>query len=58
MLTNRQRQIMKYLNEEDYTTASYIAGRINVSDRTIRSEMKILAEELYKEGIELVSKPK
>ena len=44
MLTNRQRQIMKYLNEEDYTTASYIAGRINVSDRTIRSEMKILAE--------------
>lgn len=58
MLTNRQKLILGYLNTEDFTTASFIARRMELSDRTIRSELKLIAEYLPECGMELVSKPK
>lgn len=58
MLNQRQKAILKYLDEETYTTASFIAQQLELSDRTVRSELKQLAEELPDYGMALISKPK
>ena len=40
MLNQRQKAILKYLEEETYTTASFIAQQLDLSDRTVRTELK------------------
>ena len=58
MLNQRQKAILKYLEEETYTTASFIAQQLDLSARTVRTELKLLAEELPDYGMALLSKPK
>ncbi len=57
-MKKRQQLILDCLHEDTYTTALSIGETLNVTDRTVRSEMKQLADELEKYGAELVSKPK
>ena len=44
MLTSRQKEILSYLKEDEYVTTSYIAQELDLSDKTIRNELKLIGE--------------
>ena len=46
MLTGRQKEILSYLKEDEYVTTSFIASQMDLSDKTIRNELKLIEETL------------
>ena len=57
MLTSRQKQILSFLKEDDYVTTSYIAQELDLSDKTIRHEIKLIGE-ILADVVEIETKPR
>lgn len=57
MLTNRQKQILAFLKEDEYVTTSYIARELDLSDKTIRNELKLIGE-ILADVVEIETKPR
>lgn len=57
MLTNRQKQILSFLKEDEYVTTSYIAQELDLSDKTIRNELKLIGE-ILADVVEIETKPR
>ena len=57
MLTSRQKQILSFLKEDDYVTTSYIAQELDLSDKTIRNEIKLIGE-ILADVVEIETKPR
>ena len=57
MLTSRQKQILSFLKEDDYVTSSYIAQELDLSDKTIRNEIKLIGE-ILADVVEIETKPR
>lgn len=58
MLTNRQKKILSMLSDGCYVTSSYIASKLNVSDRTIRNEIKSIERLLDESIVKINVRPK
>ena len=58
MLTNRQKKILSMLSDGCYVTSSYIASKLNVSDRTIRNEIKSIERLLDESVVKINVRPK
>lgn len=55
-MTSRQKKILELLTDaEGWITAKQISMRLNVSDRTIKTEIPVLSEMLEEEGIRIIS---
>ena len=54
-MDDRAWQLIKLLNDKNYTTAAQLAAQIGVSGKTIRNRLKLLSEELEMHGAELES---
>ena len=54
-MDDRAWQLIKLLNDKNYTTAAQLAEQIGVSGKTIRNRLKLLSEELEMHGAELES---
>lgn len=54
-MDDRAWQLIKLLNDKNYTTAAQLAKQIGVSGKTIRNRLKLLSEELEMHGAELES---
>ena len=55
-MTSRQKKILELLTDaEGWITAKQISMRLNVSDRTIKTEIPVLSEMLVEEGIRIIS---
>lgn len=57
MLTGRQKEILSYLKEDEYVTTSFIASQMDLSDKTIRNELKLI-EETLSDVVEINTKPR
>ena len=57
MLTSRQKEILSYLKEDEYVTTSYIAQELDLSDKTIRNEIKLIGE-ILADVVEIETKPR
>ena len=57
MLTGRQKEILSYLKEDEYVTTSFIASQMDLSDKTIRNELKFI-EETLSDVVEINTKPR
>ncbi|MEG0661615.1 MAG: BglG family transcription antiterminator [Anaerorhabdus sp.] len=58
MNENRCKELFDILLSRDYVTSEELASILEVSSRTIRSDLKDLSEQLINHGVEIISKPK
>lgn len=56
MLNSRLRSLVKELEDGDYKTAAYMAGCCNVSEKTVRVQLKALSIVIKDHGAEIISK--
>jgi lichenan operon transcriptional antiterminator len=56
LLNSRLRTLVKVLEDGKYKTADYLAGRCNISEKTVRVRLSELSELIREHGAEIVSK--
>lgn len=54
----REHELLRYINEDAYTTTSHLAELLGVSSRTVRSDIVKLNNELESHGARVISRPR